>query len=157
MGTEQGKEGPAQGAEQPEFKMPAPRRPPPRFSEPAAAGSAAREQGSEPAAAGSATEPSDGADQAHGARRPLAAAPPPKFAAPPPREPGRDAAKAAAVAAARAAQHATPAQRERIIMEAAANVSEGGWSSVCQCTRAAGSCRSTACMLGLLLCIPPCR
>jgi hypothetical protein len=53
-------------------------------------------------------------------------APPPKFSAPPPpflqhnSRPATDPAKAAVLAAAKAAQHATPAQRERMVMEAAA-------------------------------------
>lgn len=55
-----------------------------------------------------------------------AAPPPPKFSAPPPpplqqrSRPAMDPAKAAVLAAAKAAQHATPAQRERMVMEAAA-------------------------------------
>jgi len=54
------------------------------------------------------------------------APPPPKFSAPPPpalqhhSRPATDPAKAAVLAAAKAAQHATPAQRERMVMEAAA-------------------------------------
>jgi pSer/pThr/pTyr-binding forkhead associated (FHA) protein len=53
-----------------------------------------------------------------------AAPPPPKFNAPSPppqfSRPAIDPAKAAVLAAAKAAQHATPAQRERMVMEAAA-------------------------------------
>jgi pSer/pThr/pTyr-binding forkhead associated (FHA) protein len=52
-----------------------------------------------------------------------AAPPPPKFSAPLPpsyHRPATDPAKAAVLAAAKAAQHATPAQRERMVMEAAA-------------------------------------
>ena len=60
--------------------------------------------------------------------------PPPKFGEPPAARPptgsGAEAARAAALVAARAAQHAVPAQRERMVMEAAANVSSG-WRTTC--------------------------
>lgn len=108
--------------QEPQFKAPPPRKPvapPPKFGEPV----------SEPAAA--VAQEGDGGDAQAGEQGQAGGAagdkpPPPRFAAPPPRQPGAaDAAKAAAVAAARAAQHATPAQRERMVMEAAANVSRG--------------------------------
>lgn len=110
--------------QEPRFKAPPPRKPvappPPKFSEPPA----------EPAAAGAEAQAGDGGSEQDGDQDQAAAGskpPPPRFAAPPPRQPGAaNAAKAAAVAAARAAQHATPAQRERMVMEAAANVSGRG-------------------------------
>ncbi|PRW44332.1 Kanadaptin isoform B [Chlorella sorokiniana] len=107
-------------AQEPQFKAPPPRKPiapPPKFGEPAP----------EPAAAGAEPQGDDAGNEQAGEQDQAGAAagskpPPPRFAAPPPRVPGAaNAAKAAAVAAARAAQHATPAQRERMVMEAAAN------------------------------------
>ena len=111
------------------FKVLAPRRPaapPPRFSP-----LTGEQQDAQPAAMQVEDASTDAANGQETGTRPAAPPPkfaapplPPKFAAPPARTAGAaEAAKAAAVAAARAAQHATPAQRERLIMEAASNVS----------------------------------
>jgi hypothetical protein len=128
MEPRKGTEASAQAEDQ-GFKAPAPRRPaapPPRFAAPDEG-----QQDAQPAATEAGDAPTDASGGQGTGFRPAAPPPkcaapplPPKFAAPPARSAGAaEAAKAAAVAAARAAQHATPAQRERLIMEAASNVS----------------------------------
>eukprot|EP00887_Chlorella_sp_A99_P004998 scaffold4.g4998.t1 len=100
------------------FKEPLPRKPaPPKFGEVPISDAEAIGGEQQPPAA----YPMDAEDDASKQRR--EPPPPPKFAALParPTAAGADATRAAAMAAARAAQHATPAQRERMVMEAAAN------------------------------------